>query len=322
MTVNHVKSSYKEVDIFDKDGALATAANKAAKTYGNIETRCGIDPEKMWAYETYLRRYAKDKVVCDIGTGPGILAYLALRAGAKKVYCIEAIFTETAKTNLKEFSDRVVFIEGDAGLIDYPQDIDIIIHEVLGCMLYDENILRILKAVAKSNKLHTVAPKYWEMFTYTVSNDILQKYYGQQSEKITYEYKEEDFLPYTIDFHKLYNNNFPDVIKMHSNLACAHKDVQINNVKIFHTWSIYDPITEWNKIASQAIKAYKNKEVFIGWRAYMDPDLYFGNYPRWANNWGGVIHENHFTVRRLYNQMREVGPIANPFSEKTCQYLS
>ncbi len=308
MTAKHAK-----FDIFDINATTKTVANIQARVYGNLETRCGLDPEKMNAYEKYLRRYAKDKVVCDIGTGPGILAYLALRAGAKKVYCVESMGIECAQLLLEEYKDKVTFIEADAGMLDYPEDIEITIHEVLGVCLYDENILRILRALKKSNKIHTVRPHYWEMFSYVpVKRQI----------RTVDTYSETDFMPFTVDFHKLFESKFPGVINLHSNLFSMDPNIPLEDIKVFHTWSNNDPMEEWNKVPERVIEQFNSKQIIIGWRAYLDSDLYFGNYPRKLNNWGGIATPQHITGPRMINQLKQVQPIYNPFRENTCQFLS
>jgi histone-arginine methyltransferase CARM1 len=53
-----------------------------------------------------------DKVVLDVGTGTGILAFFAIQAGAKKVYGIEASAAANIAQKLVEannLSDKVMF---------------------------------------------------------------------------------------------------------------------------------------------------------------------------------------------------------------------
>lgn len=283
------------------------------REYGSIETRCGLDVEKMHAYEGLLTRYAKDKVVCDIGTGPGILAFIALKAGAKKVYCIDdtAPSLETAKINLRQFGDRVVFIQKDAGMLQYPEDIDLIVHEVLGSYIYDENIIRIMKAVKKSGLIHKVRPHYYEMFSYVLDEAV----------KITpTQYDESKFPPLTVEFHKLYENNFPGVIKAHSNLGDI-VNVKMQDIRVFHTWSMADPDQEWGQVPRSVLEDFRLGKICIGWKAYLEPDLHFGNYPREANNWLSPTHFKLSLTKRFLNQVKLVEDTYNPFREETCQFL-
>ena len=283
-----------------------------SRSYGSLETRCGLDPEKMHAYEAALVRNVKDKVVCDIGTGPGILAYIALKAGAKKVYCIEdnEESINTAKLNLKEFGDRAVFIQKDAGIISYPEDIEYTIHEVLGSLVYDENILRIAKALHKSNLLRTVAPKYYEMFTYRLET---------KAEEGRFVYDINKYPPLTQEFHNEFEKNFPGVIEVHCTLGDAKAEMV--DVNVFHTWSMLDPIETWGTAPRSVLEKFRNKEVYIGWRAYLEPDLYFGNYPREGNNWIWNVTFQHSFAKRFLNQIKLVEDIQNPFREETCPFL-
>ncbi|WP_217442499.1 50S ribosomal protein L11 methyltransferase [Myxococcus sp. CA033] len=58
---------------------------------GNIAEhhRMLYDTVRVHAYRSSLFRHARDQVVLDIGTGTGLLAILAAKAGARHVYAIE-----------------------------------------------------------------------------------------------------------------------------------------------------------------------------------------------------------------------------------------
>lgn len=84
------------------------------------------------------------KVVLDVGTGSGILAIFAARAGAKKVYAVEA-------TDMAKFAKRLVaaqgleatveVIQGVIESVEIPEKVDIIISEWMGYFLLRESML-------------------------------------------------------------------------------------------------------------------------------------------------------------------------------------
>jgi histone-arginine methyltransferase CARM1 len=87
----------------------------------------------------------KDKVVMDVGSGSGLLAFFAIQAGAKKVYAVEAgcmheVIVTLAKAN--GWADRVVVV--NKVLQDMTEDdcplnsVDTIIAETLGTFLFGE----------------------------------------------------------------------------------------------------------------------------------------------------------------------------------------
>ena len=85
-----------------------------------------------------------NKVVLDVGTGSGILAIFAAKAGARKVYAVEA-------TSMAQFAKRMVEAQGLEGVveviqgtiesIDLPEKVDIIISEWMGYFLLRESML-------------------------------------------------------------------------------------------------------------------------------------------------------------------------------------
>lgn len=73
-------------------------------------------------------------VVVDLGTGSGILAMFAARAGARKVYAIErgpvaALARELFEAN--GLSDRIELIEKESFAVDLPEPADVLITETL-----------------------------------------------------------------------------------------------------------------------------------------------------------------------------------------------
>lgn len=85
-----------------------------------------------------------DKVVLDVGTGTGILAYFAIQAGARVVYAIDASNSvHVAKTLsiANKYSDRIRVIKGRIEDITLPEKVDIIISEPIGFLLVHERML-------------------------------------------------------------------------------------------------------------------------------------------------------------------------------------
>ncbi|XP_033827007.1 histone-arginine methyltransferase CARM1 isoform X2 [Periophthalmus magnuspinnatus] len=86
----------------------------------------------------------KDKVVLDVGCGSGILSFFAAQAGARKVYAVEAsTMAQHAEVlvNSNRLSEHVVVIPGKVEEVTLPEQVDIIISEPMGYMLFNERML-------------------------------------------------------------------------------------------------------------------------------------------------------------------------------------
>jgi len=105
-----------------------------------------------WRNEFFHRalfQHCQDRTVLDMGTGTGILAFYALEAGARFVYCIES------RTNIAQLADQVLskkfsrsrykIIAADLWTQDLrteiDQEIDILVSETLGPGLFDQGML-------------------------------------------------------------------------------------------------------------------------------------------------------------------------------------
>jgi len=83
-------------------------------------------------------------VVLDIGTGTGILAIAAARAGARHVYAIEASgIGKLAKAIFKGngLSDRITLIGGWSTQVNLPEKADVLISEIIGNEPLAERVL-------------------------------------------------------------------------------------------------------------------------------------------------------------------------------------
>lgn len=82
-------------------------------------------------------------VVLDLGTGTGLLAFMASRAGAKKVYAIEhSDFIDVAREIAAHNGfTNIEFIQENSRDFSPPEPIDVVLHEQMGDELFNENML-------------------------------------------------------------------------------------------------------------------------------------------------------------------------------------
>lgn len=82
-------------------------------------------------------------VVVDVGTGTGLLAMMASRAGAKKVYAVEhSDFIEVARDIARHNGfDNIEFVQANSREFTPPEPVDVVLHEQMGDELFNENMV-------------------------------------------------------------------------------------------------------------------------------------------------------------------------------------
>ncbi|MCL4752386.1 MAG: 50S ribosomal protein L11 methyltransferase [Myxococcales bacterium] len=118
---------------FDAPTAHTEMLNDAARTTGFVEA---------------IRRVVRpDDVVVDLGTGTGVLAVAAARAGARRVYAIEAGDVASLAQQMAEFngvSDRVEVIRGWSTAVALPELATVLVSETIGDEPLGERVLESL----------------------------------------------------------------------------------------------------------------------------------------------------------------------------------
>eukprot|EP00931_Biecheleriopsis_adriatica_P116477 TRINITY_DN92115_c0_g1_i1.p1 TRINITY_DN92115_c0_g1~~TRINITY_DN92115_c0_g1_i1.p1 ORF type:complete len:657 (-),score=126.19 TRINITY_DN92115_c0_g1_i1:41-2011(-) len=126
----------------------AESNRKYFKNFGRLVTQATMlqDETRTGTYQKAIHANRGDfegRVVMDVGSGSGMLAFFALQAGAARVYCIEAspmadVIRELANAN--GWSDRVVVVNKILQDIrdEVPEKVDCILHETLGTCLFAE----------------------------------------------------------------------------------------------------------------------------------------------------------------------------------------
>lgn len=107
------------------------------------------DKVRMSFYHSVVSRLVKPgSVVLDLGTGTGILAAFAERAGAAKIYAVDhsksalAVARKVAAANKL---DRIEWIQKHSSKFELPgkgAKVDIILHEQMGDCLFDEDMVK------------------------------------------------------------------------------------------------------------------------------------------------------------------------------------
>ena len=105
------------------------------------------DSVRVAAYKKAIFKTVKSGMtVVEVGVGTGILSEWALEAGAKTVYGIEANkeILHIAQDNLKPFGGKFVPILGWSHNVSLPEKVDLLLSEILGNIMDNENCVPIL----------------------------------------------------------------------------------------------------------------------------------------------------------------------------------
>lgn len=105
-----------------------------------------LDPLRTPLLKAAIMRTVKPgDVVADIGCGIGILSFLALEAGAKKIHAIdtdaEAIKAAKFFADKLNYSKQINFINGLSFSQKIPERVDVILCEIIGSLGFEENFL-------------------------------------------------------------------------------------------------------------------------------------------------------------------------------------
>lgn len=104
------------------------------------------DTQRLDAFARALAETVRPgDVVVDIGSGTGILAALALRAGAARVYAIEGggmidVARQIAADN--GVADRISFLSGLSTRLDLPEPVDVVVSDLIGRVGFEAGVMQ------------------------------------------------------------------------------------------------------------------------------------------------------------------------------------
>lgn len=274
------------------------------------EFRCCLDPEKMHAYEKFFKKYAKGKVIADLGTGPGIMGYLALKYGAKKVYfidhhpqCVSIAYLLTQDFKDRERSFHTIDLRYDD--LSFMSDVDIAIHEIFGHNIYDEFIKEITYNFQKhklNKKLVPIGVEWYE-----IKNKKLTDYNSSRADYIA-----SNFPEGTREFHELYKKkveDFNDSSKYDRMIVYKNIEDAVWN-KIGETNLTEYDLCDWVPEELSVYKSDKTEKVY-SWAAKLDGDISYRGPGRDLNNWMLMPGDNQHQ-RRFVSAVR-FGRSINPY---------
>ena len=145
---------------------------------------CLIDEYRTKTFQAAIEQTVKPgDLVVDIGSGSGILAFFAAKAGATQVYAVEIdhLLAESLKKSIwaNGFEDKITVVEGNALSVSLPQNANVVIAEIIETGLLDEMQLQVINELRTKGVISAVTriiPGSYESFIRLA--DVDNNFYG------------------------------------------------------------------------------------------------------------------------------------------------
>ncbi len=207
------------------------------------------DANRTGAYHRAIMAHEanfKGKIVIDVGTGTGILALFAAKAGAKKVYAIEGSpdMAKAAQQVIEKngFEDIIEVISGKVEEITLPEQADILVSEPMGYFLFNEQMIQTY-LIAKQRWLKPgglMFPESANLYIAPLNMDTLHEEIKTKNQSWL---KKDNF--YELDFSSIFDNAV-----FAENTRVIVDQIPVENV-LQKPQSIY---FDFNKISPDALK--------------------------------------------------------------------
>jgi SAM-dependent methyltransferase len=164
-----------------KDTKFLDQFNEGGESFPAWHLEMLRDRERFDFYKKLIQDKVKDKVVLDIGSGSGILSYLCLRFGAKKVYSVEfnphlqAVYSHLMAKPIAEGKAKLLQIDAYELVLkefagEHPE---VVVHEIFGANGLSENVIPVFNALKLNGILSQadILPRNCEIIIEPVSSD-------------------------------------------------------------------------------------------------------------------------------------------------------
>lgn len=148
MEITSTIAKLKKIGALIEHGKTEITADKNPESFGSAPVHIGMLNDKIRT-EAFIKAIQSGvkpgDIVIDIGTGTGILAIAAARAGAKKVYAIEAgTMADIAEAVIlgTDVADKITVLRGWSTQITLPEKADVLVSEIIGNDPFGENLIQ------------------------------------------------------------------------------------------------------------------------------------------------------------------------------------
>lgn len=241
------------------------------------------DKQRLKFYADEIKEKVGGKVVLDLGAGTGILSYLALMNGAKKVIAVESNSSLVALMRhfLKDFisDQRLVILHKDIFHLekgDFPATFDILIHELFGPEGLSEKVAEMIEGLRKKDILSPGVEIF--PFVFEINFREVTRFGVEEI------YEFEDFAGFPLSKLSEISKLFP---KLYSFEYIAKKAVQFSDEVFFSKEIILngEPISfdERHSLKLGASTTHLAQSIKIhGSKNHLNSDFYLGS-SHWPN---------------------------------------
>lgn len=229
--------------------------NRVKYQYNGISGGLFHDPVRNQFYDEILKE-CKGKRCIDVGSGSGMLAFIALKHGAEHVTCFEqnpksAQHIRTIATKIG-FADKINVINTEFKASAYDsyglKDIDVIFHELIGAYIWDDMIGRAFNIPLPIRILPS---------NYDIQFNIIELTEENYNYLINLEVAPEILNPFNlgIDLPSEFAEYYQDVIQTTSYLY--HSPAHILEIGCYH----YDKLTQVYESNSMKVIAHHRFDI-------------------------------------------------------------